>query len=74
MDSFSLSGGCRGVGGRGEGRGRFEGVGGVGGQDIYLATEDSSMAAEIKLAPGIRTAFSVSPIPATPTKAIKLSK
>ena len=47
---------------------------GVGGQDIYLATEDSSMAAEIKLAPSIRTAFSVSPVPATPTKAIKLSK
>ena len=47
---------------------------GLGGQDIYLATEDSSMAAEIKLVPGIRTAFSVSPIPATPTKAIKLSK
>ena len=47
---------------------------GLGGQDIYLATEDSSMAAEIKLVRGIRTAFSVSPIPATPTKAIKLSK
>ena len=50
------------------------GGGSVWGQDIYLATEDSSMAAEIKLAPGIRTAFSVSPVHATPTKAIKLSK
>ena len=60
--------------GGGRGGGEIGRVWGVGGQDIYLATEDSSMAAEIKLVPGIRTAFSVSPIPATPTKAIKLSK